>query len=215
MTNKTKKQLIRIASFLQRVQNKLLLEDELSRIENLIEIDYCNESMIRTIASELQTATDVHLEKVWNEIDKHLQSNQSFGMSRLPSKSEIIDLIHKKRNFSQHSGECPLVVELESYFETSQKFLNKISTAFFGRPINTFSIIDLVESSDYKNLLSLGIEFAEKNDFMKAVAILKLAYLTVQVYLIRAIRAFHPTSSLLQGKFHVKLAIKSILARNN
>lgn len=65
MTKKKQKQLVRISSILQRVQNRLLSDDELTRIENLIDIDYCNESILRTIGSEFQTVTDGHFEQLW------------------------------------------------------------------------------------------------------------------------------------------------------
>ena len=72
----------------------------------LILMDYCNETILKVIHYCLLNSEEDNIWNCWKNIDKKLKSGETtVGLSQLPYKNEILNIIHKKRNFVQHSGE--------------------------------------------------------------------------------------------------------------
>jgi hypothetical protein len=176
LSNKSKKQILRIKSFLGIIEHQLNKNEEIARIQNLINIDFCNESIIRIIASELETPVENSIYKVWEEINKFLIKSSLFTFNELPQRSEILDLIHKKRNFIQHAGECPNVDDIVDYFQITYRFIEKILIEFFGVKLVEFNKIDLIQNEEYRKLLSYAVQLNNDGELIWSIGILRYTY---------------------------------------
>jgi hypothetical protein len=178
ISDKARRQIIRINAILKKVRDSLESNDETQLIMNLINIDFCNESILRIITSEYKLKSDKSIHTCWEVTDKYLDQNPINGIKSLPNKSEILSLIHGKRNFIQHSGECPIQSDVEYYYSLSNSFVAEIAKLFFEIDIESFSIIDLIRNEGYKKALHFSNQSAISGDFEGAIAVLKNVYET-------------------------------------
>jgi len=90
----------------------------------------------------------------WGDINKELKSeNHNVGISELPFKQEILNVIHEKRNFVQHSGESVNPEEIIRYSANSKAFIGIVLKEIMGEDINTLSPFRYIKSQSYQYLL--------------------------------------------------------------
>ncbi len=115
--------IIRIVNILDDIEIMVSsISSEHTQLMALILMDYCNETTLKTIHYELLKRESDKIWDCWKNIDKELKNKSNIGLSELPYKIEILNTIHRKRNFVQHSGESPRVEEVTKYLAYTKLF---------------------------------------------------------------------------------------------
>ena len=164
--------IIRVADILHDIEE--LIESisftEHNSVKALILMDYCNETVLKAVYfhlfnKEINKKSDMW--QCWGDINKELKSgNHNVGISELPFKQEILNVIHKKRNFVQHSGESVNPEEIIRYSANSKAFIGIVLKEIMGEDINTLSPVRYIKSLSYQYLLSKAIKFEESDPKM-------------------------------------------------
>jgi len=130
----------------------------------LIIMDYCNETILKAIHYFLLNYEEDNIWTCWKNIDKEIKAKKSIsGLSELPFKNEILNIIHKKRNFVQHSGESPRIEEVIRYLTYTKLFIEEVSKKLLGEDFSTISYASFIDNPSYRLLIEKAIEQKDIN----------------------------------------------------
>jgi len=130
----------------------------------LILMDYCNETILKAIHYYLLCCEEDNLWTCWKNIDKELKAKKSVsGLSELPYKHEILNIIHKKRNFVQHSGESPRNEEAIRYLAYTRLFIEVVSKEILGEDFGAITPASIIKNRSYRMLIEKAVENKDKD----------------------------------------------------
>lgn len=158
--------IIRIANILEDVDYMVGRVSDHNKIMALILIDYCNETILKAAHFHILNNEADNIWVCWKNIDKELKNRskrKTSGLSELPYKNEILNIIHKKRNFVQHSGESPRAEDLVRYLAYARLFIELVSREILGEDFSAISIASIIENTSYRFLIDKAIEYKDQN----------------------------------------------------
>ncbi len=161
--------IIRIADILQEIESFIesISFSEHNYVMALILMDYCNETVLKAVYHHLfaqEINKNDSMWKCWGDVNKELKSgNHDIELDALPLKTEILDTLHDKRNYVQHSGESPKYEDIIKYFANSKVFIQIVLKKVLGEDINSLSPVRYIKNRSYQHLLSKAIEFQESD----------------------------------------------------
>jgi hypothetical protein len=165
-------QIIRTANILEEVDYMIRRNaSDHDNVMALILMDYCNETIIKQIHYYMLGSQGDYIADCWKNIDKELKNNKQ---NVLPLKKEIIDIIHKKRNFIQHTGEVLSNEDAIRYSAYTKSFIKVVSKEILGVDFNNISYADIVDNSSYRFLIEKAYEYKDTN-FIVAGALISCA----------------------------------------
>jgi hypothetical protein len=90
----------------------------------------------------------------WKGIDRKLkEEGERFQLKELPYKNEILNIVHKKRNFVQHSGETPGREEAVRYLTYTKLFINQVTKEILDVDMRSLSAADIIQNKFLKLLV--------------------------------------------------------------
>ena len=159
-TDPIKKLLVRIKFLLEvSLPPHLARSSEADNILALILLDYCVESLLKTImtaaAVNLTEKGKLTFNDLWKNINDKVLKDKQYGtqVDQLPFRIELENL-HLQRNQTQHDSRTPSHSDVERDAVNVREFARQVYLGVYALDYQSLTLIDLVRNKLLKRLLS-------------------------------------------------------------
>jgi len=155
-------------------------------------MDYCIETLLKTVVSKYGSPSDYHgaesayyypiaslrsqrytpkmdFYRLWDEVVGIYRDPKNKIAEDAPPLHREIDIIHSLRNDVQHNGVIPSYEEAQKSINYTESFVRSVVKSAFGKEFDELMLADLIENTEIRDLMKEAEKALEENRFKDSV----------------------------------------------
>lgn len=165
---------------------------ELGRMFAIQAMDYCIETLLKTILSKYGSPSDyagspsayynlidslrgqrytpkMDFYRLWDEVVGIFRESKNAISEDSPPLRREISLIHELRNDAQHQGVIPSADEVQKSMNYTESFVRLVFKSVFKKEFDELTLADLIENAEIKDLLKEAEKAFTENRFPDSI----------------------------------------------